>query len=143
MKQLNIGCGTKKLVGWINIDKNPMHKPDLLRDIEKGLPFDDNSIDTILCEQTLEHIHDLVFVMNEFHRVLKPNKKLLISVPLITGKWAWIDPTHVNYFNDSSFDFFMARDYNSEGAGVTGWFKGTHKDIKNDNMTLTLVKYKK
>ena len=69
--KLNIGCGKAKLSGWVNIDIEP--GADLVIDVKKGLPFDDNSVDFIYSEHVLEH---LIFeegegVLREFERCLK------------------------------------------------------------------------
>lgn len=45
------------------------------------LPFCDNSIDTVICSEVLEHIPDDNKAMSELVRVLKPGKILAISVP--------------------------------------------------------------
>jgi len=52
--KLNIGCGTVKFPGWINIDIET--NADLVLDIRRGLPFDNNSVDFIYCEHFIEHI---------------------------------------------------------------------------------------
>jgi len=93
---------------------------DVVRDIEKGLPFENNKFEGIKAHHILEHIKDLIFVMNEFHRVLKPSGILDIEVP--TGRNARIDPTHARFFDQHGFNFFFIRDFNSENAGVLGWF---------------------
>ena len=138
--KLNVGCGMKKLEGYINLDCNPFVAPDICRDIEKGLPYSDETFDEIFCEQTLEHIHDLVFVMNEFYRTLKKGGRLKLSVPLISGKWAWIDPTHIRHFIPESFNFWIKEDYNSKTAGVTGQYKVIKGEIREDSLYLELEK---
>lgn len=52
-------------------------------DIEKDkLPFPDNSFDIILLNEVFEHLRiDLIFTMQEIHRVLKPGGKLWLSTP--------------------------------------------------------------
>ena len=70
--KLNIGCGKNKLKGFINLDISPNVAPDIVRDIERGLPFGDNTFDEAVSSHTLEHIRDLIFVMNEIWRVCKP-----------------------------------------------------------------------
>lgn len=72
MRRINIGCGRKKLEGYINIDWDPQHEPDVVYDIVKhGLPFDSNSAVEIIADDFMEHCTDFVFVMNEIARVLK------------------------------------------------------------------------
>lgn len=49
----------------------------------KKLPFDDNSIDSILSTQTFEHIKYLNIVMNDLHRILKSWWYMLVTLPFI------------------------------------------------------------
>lgn len=53
--------------------------------VEPGdpLPFDDNSFDTIVCFNTLEHIYDAYASIEEIYRVLKPGGKAVVTVPFI------------------------------------------------------------
>ncbi|MBR51288.1 MAG: type 11 methyltransferase [Gammaproteobacteria bacterium] len=45
------------------------------------LPFDDNSIDLVICSEVLEHLHDYDKAILEIYRVLKPKGKFYASVP--------------------------------------------------------------
>lgn len=50
--------------------------------IEKErLPFDDESIDLIICNQVFEHLKEIWWTMHEITRVLKVNGQLIIGVP--------------------------------------------------------------
>lgn len=98
-RKLNIGAGSDRLPGFIHIDIDPTTKPDILCDIEKGLPFDDNAIDKIKCSHTLEHINNILFVLREFYRVSKNGAKIIIVVPLMDAS----DMTHVRFFNEHTF----------------------------------------
>src|SRR5271167_2164405 len=40
---LHLGCGTRYLPGFLNIDGNPFHKIDLWLDVRNGLTFRSNS----------------------------------------------------------------------------------------------------
>src|SRR5438552_975535 len=44
---LHLGCGTKYLKGFLNVDANPFTKIDLWLDARNGLPFPSNSADSI------------------------------------------------------------------------------------------------
>ena len=51
---------------------------DLNKDV---LPFQDNYFDIVLCHQVAEHIVNVDCLLQEIWRVLKPDGKLVISVP--------------------------------------------------------------
>ena len=79
---LNIGCGTHKLNGFINIDLDAPGA-DLHADVTQGLPYDDNSIDGIRTEHFIEHLtkKQAYIFFREARRVLKPGGVLRISTP--------------------------------------------------------------
>jgi len=100
-RKLNVGCGHQKMAGWIGIDCARTAATGIVRDITRGLPFDDSSIDEIYCDNVLEHIgpnDDFLFVLNEFYRVLKPGGLATIIVPDGRSQAAWQDPTHQRAF---------------------------------------------
>lgn len=84
MSRLNIGCGSNKIEGFINIDSEPECNPDLVHDIvDDPLPYADQSINEITLFHSIEHIpkryHQVILL--DFHRVLVPNGRLFISYP--------------------------------------------------------------
>jgi predicted SAM-dependent methyltransferase len=100
-RRLNVGCGNQRRPGWTGIDITPTGATDIVRDITRGLPFDDSSVDEILCDNVLEHIgpnEDFIFVLNEFYRVLKTGGLVTIIVPDGRSQAAWQDPTHQRAF---------------------------------------------
>ncbi len=54
--KLNIGCGGRTLPGHINIDMNDEPGVDLVHDIRKPLPFDDNSVESMFASHIIEHL---------------------------------------------------------------------------------------
>jgi len=104
--KINVACGFKHYYDYINIDSDPRVKPDIVRNIERGLPFSDNTVEEILSEHTLEHINpDLIhFVMYEFWRVLKDKGVLKVVVPI--GKGLTNSPEHKCFFDHKSWLFF-------------------------------------
>ena len=46
-----------------------------------GLPLKSNSVDFIYCLTVLQYVEDDVKAINEFHRILKPGGRVLITVP--------------------------------------------------------------
>lgn len=83
-KQLNLGCGSTKLDGYINIDVEESCSPDLVCDFSKqSLPYEDKSIDKVVLFHTIEHIRKSLHVpiLSEIHRVLKVGACVIISYP--------------------------------------------------------------
>ena len=105
--KLNLGCGNKKMEGYVNIDSVRDVNPDRLIDLEKGLKaFKGNSVDEIYTSHTLEHIQNFVFIMEEIHRVCKPHAIVRIIVPYYAHPVAFQDPTHVRFFTEKTFHYF-------------------------------------
>ncbi len=79
--KLEIGAGRGKRSGFITLDMNL--SADFPYDLRFGLPFQDNSMDLIYAEHVLEHfdIQDLLQLLRECVRVLKPEGKVSIVVP--------------------------------------------------------------
>lgn len=103
---INIGAGLTKIDIATNIDISK--RADISVNLnEDKLPFDDDCVDLIYSDHTLEHINNYLHLINEIHRVLKPGGCLLVGVPYVTlTKYNLVNPYHVHNFNEYSFDFF-------------------------------------
>jgi SAM-dependent methyltransferase len=95
-KVLDIGCGIGDMLSYrkntVGLDVNPLNvafcqkrqleaymmKPDVI-------PFGDESFDSVLLDNVLEHIEKPSLLFKEIRRVLKPDGLLLIGVPGIRG----------------------------------------------------------
>jgi ubiquinone/menaquinone biosynthesis C-methylase UbiE len=79
--RLHLGCGKRRLEGWLNCD---LHDSDMDMDI-RVLPFEDNSADEILAVHVCEHfyVHDILNVLKEWHRVLKTGGKIALELPCL------------------------------------------------------------
>jgi SAM-dependent methyltransferase len=100
--KLNLGSGSNKIDGFVNIDINPANNPDVVCDILKGLPYETSSIDEIVLFHTIEHIekfkHKGLFI--EVRRVLKPDGLFVISYPEFSKcVQFWLD----NKYGDRDF----------------------------------------
>jgi SAM-dependent methyltransferase len=105
------------------------------------MPFADDEFDIIVASHTLEHIRNILPLMQELHRVAKPGALFHIRVPFGGCSIAFEDPTHVRQFFPKSFEYFgqMAynvADYNYRGdwepldimLSVNDEFQGMHPD---------------
>ena len=105
-KQLNIGAGVTYIPGFVNIDISKRAEVTLDLNTEP-LPFDDNSVDLVFSNHTLEHLTNYLYAMGEIHRVLKHGGQLLVTVPYVTlTEYNLVNPYHKQHFNEYSFDFF-------------------------------------
>ena len=55
MIMLDLGCGPNKNQGFTGIDRGEFDGVDIVRDLCRGLPFADSSIDGIMAKHILEH----------------------------------------------------------------------------------------
>lgn len=65
----------------VNID--PKIEPTHLVQPGSPLPFDDDSFDSVISLNTLEHIYDASAVLQEMFRVVKPGGKVHVTVPFM------------------------------------------------------------
>jgi len=54
---------------------------DIVADVSKPLPIEDESYDTVIARHILEHCQSPVDVLRNWSKVLKPNGRLIIAVP--------------------------------------------------------------
>lgn len=119
--KLHLGCGHTKLKGYVNCDISKEVLPDKIVNLEKKLPFKDNSVDEIITNHTLEHINNFIPLIHEFHRICKKNAKIYITVPFYLAYRQFTDPTHVRFFSPFTFKYFLKGEYSHE--------TGTKKDL--------------
>jgi SAM-dependent methyltransferase len=82
---LNLGCGTRRLGPQvINLDIFPLREVDIVCDISR-LPFEDSSVDGVICEMVLEHTKSPQSILSEMKRVLKKDGLVYIAVPFLVG----------------------------------------------------------
>ncbi|MCR5398428.1 MAG: class I SAM-dependent methyltransferase, partial [Lachnospiraceae bacterium] len=92
-KLLDIGCGKAPMYGlykqyaeecicidWDNTEHGNEYI-DMAVDISGRLPFEDDTFDTVICSDVLEHIYNPVDTLNEMVRVCKRNGHILLNTP--------------------------------------------------------------
>lgn len=112
MLKLNLASGGCNREGFVNIDKNPKTKPDLVLDIVKNrFPYEDSSVDEVWFTHGPEHIErrfwDSLFM--EIKRVLKPNGKFILGYP----EWTFCAKKYMEAMevNDGQKDFWLQTMY--------------------------------
>ncbi|HRU04821.1 MAG TPA: class I SAM-dependent methyltransferase [Candidatus Brocadiia bacterium] len=87
---LDIGCGAKpyrtifRVSAYVGLDMPCEQRADVHGDGQM-LPFRAESFDTVLCNQTLEHVPEPSHLMREALRVLRPGGALILTAPQTWG----------------------------------------------------------
>jgi ubiquinone/menaquinone biosynthesis C-methylase UbiE len=106
--KLNLGCGKDIKKGFINLDSKKIKGVDIVADLERKLPFEDNYFDLVYASHVLEHISDLDFLLREIHRILKSDGRMVIFVPHFSFFGSYTDPTHKRFFGYYTMDYFTS-----------------------------------
>jgi predicted SAM-dependent methyltransferase len=83
LRRLNWGCGHRGRPGWLNSDLKVGDGIDLSEDIRHGLSIESDSLDYVVSIHALPMIPypDLVPVLRELRRTLKPTGVLRLALP--------------------------------------------------------------
>lgn len=118
---LDLGCGT---VPYYNIYKdlakeiicidwdNSYHKNihlDNIADLNSNIPIENDSIDTVILTDVLEHINKPNFLMKEISRVMRKGGKLILGVPFMY----WLHEEPFDYHRYTSYQLTNLCEINS------------------------------
>lgn len=110
---LDVGCGIGDMLafrpGSVGVDVNLFN---VRYCVNRGLnainmpidsiPLPDQSFDSVILDNVLEHLADPNHLILEIRRVLRPNGFLVVGVPGLKGQAA--DPDHKVYYNEEIID---------------------------------------
>ncbi|RKZ03079.1 hypothetical protein DRQ25_18050 [Candidatus Fermentibacteria bacterium] len=107
MKILSIGAGMERVEGAVHLDMVPLPGIDIVLDLDV-LPWGLGSgvWDKVVARDVLEHVDNVVGVLDEINRVLKVGGVLELQVPLWNTVNVAIDPTHRRGFTEVTFDYW-------------------------------------
>jgi len=121
--KLHLGCGNDYKKGYLNCDISKEVNPDKVVDLEKKLPFKDNSVSEIIANHVFEHVVNFVPLMHEIHRVCKKGAVIKIKTPFFAAWGQYNDPTHVRFFTPFTFDYFRKGNYSHEVSANKDMFE--------------------
>ncbi len=75
-------CYFPNVRGKVNCDYSAERGPIQFVSSAVRLPILDTSFNSVLCTEVLEHVPDPVAVWKEFHRILRPGGRVLLSTPM-------------------------------------------------------------
>ena len=122
--KLHLGCGRRRLLGYINVDIDQHHEPDLVADVFKldagtkrisqneflRVAFDSESADVIYACHVLEHAgrHEYKAVLKRWHEVLKPGGTLRLSVPDLKAVFRdYVNVDHDGFYDDEPMETYL------------------------------------
>ncbi|MGB7543614.1 MAG: methyltransferase domain-containing protein [Burkholderiales bacterium] len=104
---LDIGCGRNKFPGSTGIDFAANAEADLRHDLNTyPWPCGDASFEVLLLRNVIEHLQDVVRLMEEVHRIGVPGADVVVTTPHFSSLYSWQDPTHVRHLAYDSMDYF-------------------------------------
>jgi SAM-dependent methyltransferase len=85
--RLNLGCGFDRRAGYVNVDLQAFHGPDIVGDITELNELPSNAYDEVLAQDVLEHFkwRDTPKALNEWNRLLRPGGKIFIRTTYLNG----------------------------------------------------------
>lgn len=104
--KVELGCGVTKNEGYLGIDRFPLPNVDIVADLDKGIPLEDNSVDVIFCSHSLEHFDNFSNIVSEIYRVCKHKAIVNILAPYYFETVNLANFYHKQVFNESTFRFF-------------------------------------
>lgn len=104
--RVELGCGSTKNEGYLGIDRFSLPNVDLVADLNKGIPLEDNSVDVIFCSHSLEHFDSLSNIVNDIYRVCKHKAIINILSPYHMETVNLANIYHKQVFNEATFRFF-------------------------------------
>jgi predicted SAM-dependent methyltransferase len=86
-KKLNLGCGFDLRSGYLNVDFQDFHKPDLVADVRDLWMLPSGYFDEIVAQDILEHLPrlDAPKALAEWSRLLRTGGVLYLRTPNIVG----------------------------------------------------------
>lgn len=104
---LDVGCGRNKFKGADGIDYAVNSVADIMHNLNVfPYPIPDDTYDVILCRNVIEHVPDVVSLMEEIHRVGKNGADVVITTPHFSSLYSYQDPTHIRHLAFDSMEYF-------------------------------------
>ncbi|MBD1945809.1 methyltransferase domain-containing protein [Coleofasciculus sp. FACHB-712] len=159
--KLHIG-GQESHPDWKILDIEPRPEVDYVANASDLSQLESNSVEMIYASHVLEHFYyglnnELINTLKEWHRVLQPGGKLLISVPDLKSLcWLYLNPnlmplerhhlmriifggqTNINDVHKVGFDYEILALYLEE-AGFEEWEQVSEFNLFKDCSSLRIL----
>ena len=142
--RLNLGCGSRPLPKYVNVDVVPLEHVDVVHDLDvTPWPWQDGEATKIVARDIFEHVDNPIAFMTECHRILHPGGTLRLQ----TGYYQWVDaftdPTHKRFPTWQTFDYWIPgtvyhKEHNAAYGGIS--FRLNEMRPDDGSMVVDLVK---
>ncbi len=136
--RLNIGSAGGQKDGFYGLDIMQIDDAvDIIADLNSPLSLiPDNSIAEIYSCHVLEHVRNLVQLMEELHRIVRPGGMIEIRVPHFSNPYYYSDPTHERFFGVYSMYYFVATELQPEVRKVPAFYSKARFHVEEITITL-------
>src|SRR6476661_3809872 len=105
--RIDLGSGSRPRAGFYALDHLELEGVDIVADLNRPLELlPDNCAEHVFSSHALEHVHDLLQLLAEIHRITRPGGLIELVVPHFSNPYFYSDPTHVRFFGLYSFFYF-------------------------------------
>jgi SAM-dependent methyltransferase len=106
-KVVDLGCGRDKFPGAVGLDYASNSVADVQHDLDVyPYPLPASEFDVVLLRNVIEHVRNVVGLMEEVHRIGRPNADVIITTPHFSSVYSYQDPTHLRHLALDSMDYF-------------------------------------
>jgi SAM-dependent methyltransferase len=116
-KAVDLGCGRDKVAGTVGVDFAGNAAADVRHDLDVyPYPFSDSCFEVVVLRNVIEHVRNVVGLMEEVHRIGRSGADVLITTPHFSSLYSYQDPTHLRHLALDSLDYF------TEGTGHSNFY---------------------
>ncbi len=112
-RKLNLGCGFDLREGYLNVDLQDFHRPDLVADVRDLSMLPSDSFDEVVAMDVLEHLprSDTARALAEWNRVLRVGGLLRLETSDITACGRYL----IEHDTATEHDGLLARLFGTQG----------------------------
>jgi SAM-dependent methyltransferase len=108
---IDLGCGKRKQLNHIGVDRVVLPGVDIVCDLDSGLPFKTASVDGVYANFLFEHSSDFIRLVREVYRICRNGSLIRLRVPYWSSFTQWKDPTHRQVVTEETFRYFSNEDW--------------------------------
>lgn len=135
--RLELGSGGVYREGFYGLDLLPLQGVDIVADLNSHLNLiPSNSVSEIVSHHCLEHVSNIMGLMEEIHRIVKPGGWIKITVPHFSNPYYYSDPTHRTFFGLYTMYYFASLEYQTLNRKVPSFYSKNRFQVLDIKISL-------